>query len=104
MIAKNLHAALVGLRDGSSSRTLWIDGIYIKQVDDDERDEQLKQMKEIYENALAVILWLGSAGVASERLYTWNLLENKWWTRIWVVQEMVVARKLEIQSSPHKIP
>jgi hypothetical protein len=44
---------------------LWIDAVCINQQDVTERSEQVKMMREIYERATEVIVWLGEQPVAS---------------------------------------
>lgn len=38
---------------------VWIDAICINQLDDDERNHQVSQMKEVYSKAEEVLVWLG---------------------------------------------
>ena len=58
-ITKNLHIALQHLRLGDKPRKLWVDAICINQKDIPERNLQVPKMRRIYENAKAVISWLG---------------------------------------------
>ncbi|KAF9872461.1 heterokaryon incompatibility [Colletotrichum karsti] len=67
LIRKNLHDALVALRQSHSSRTLWIDAICIDQSKDTERSHQVWQMKNIYRDASRVKVWLGNACEGSDR-------------------------------------
>jgi hypothetical protein len=54
---------------------LWIDAICINQSDDVEKSEQVVNMKEIYENACQVIVWLGDEISGTTKLAS-SLLEN----------------------------
>jgi hypothetical protein len=54
----NLHGALKRLRLPHDKRRLWADQICIDQ-ESDERDEQVKLMNKIYQNANHVLAWLG---------------------------------------------
>ncbi|KAI0459249.1 heterokaryon incompatibility protein-domain-containing protein [Xylaria acuta] len=58
-ITKNLHLALLRIRDPKSNRTLWIDSICIEQTDLIEKKHQIALMGDIYRQATSVILWLG---------------------------------------------
>lgn len=58
-ITKNLHSALLHLRDTRECITLWIDQICINQDDMEERNRQVRQMGRIYREARKVIAWLG---------------------------------------------
>jgi Heterokaryon incompatibility protein (HET) len=123
MITRNLYAALKGLRHPSTRRTLWIDAICINQADDRERNEQVKQMKDIYESAIGVIVWLGDAARDMDRISCffdpsveihfdyydhsvsifYRLLCNPWWRRMWVIQELLVARKVTVQCGRYTV-
>lgn len=58
-VTKNLHEALHFLRFANQDRVLWIDAICINQKCDDEKSQQVGVMKDIYEKASQVIIWLG---------------------------------------------
>jgi hypothetical protein len=44
----------------------WIDAICINQNNDEEKSHQVNHMKDIYTNAIAVIVWLGKASKDSD--------------------------------------
>jgi hypothetical protein len=58
-VTRNLHDALLKLRDKENSRTLWIDAICINQDDLAERSQQVTIMKQIYQEARRTVVWLG---------------------------------------------
>jgi len=58
-ITKQLHIALRHLRQQENRRILWIDALCINQQDVDERSQQILRMKDIYENAKNVFIWIG---------------------------------------------
>ncbi|KAF4536067.1 Heterokaryon incompatibility protein [Lasiodiplodia theobromae] len=60
-IAPNLCSALLHLRLPDRPRTLWIDAVCINQLDNEEKSMQVQMMREIYQEASKVIVWLGSA-------------------------------------------
>ena len=68
-ITRNLEAALRVLRNESRPRTLWVDGICIDQQSVVEKNRQVPLMKEIFELASRVIVWLGSQGPESEETF-----------------------------------
>lgn len=51
--------ALLALRQTDEDRLLWIDAICIDQDNDKEKGHQVGQMRQIYENAEQVLIWLG---------------------------------------------
>ncbi|KAH8588443.1 heterokaryon incompatibility protein-domain-containing protein [Bisporella sp. PMI_857] len=130
-ITENLHLALTHLRLLDRPRMLWVDAICINQADNAEREQQVSQMYAIYKHASTVLIWLGIAprGTASAfapikkkigeftafemptrvnkgtraHAVLFELISRSWWQRTWVVQELVAAKKVQIQCGPHKI-
>jgi hypothetical protein len=60
LVRKNLYHALRRFRRKKTERRVWIDAICINQSDIDERNSQVGQMRDIYVNAKAVLIWLGA--------------------------------------------
>ncbi|KAK8112248.1 heterokaryon incompatibility protein-domain-containing protein [Apiospora kogelbergensis] len=60
LVTRNLHAALLRLRDDSVTSYLWIDAICINQRNDVEKAQQVARMAEIYANAEDVTFWLST--------------------------------------------
>lgn len=85
-------------------------------------------MREIYESASQVLVWFGEAGVYGSdgmkelaslliakpphptALYIFtegfsqsfrDILTRPWWSRVWVIQEAAVARRLTLLCGPH---
>ncbi|KAK3688694.1 heterokaryon incompatibility protein-domain-containing protein [Podospora appendiculata] len=56
---KSLHTALSRLVLDDQTRVLWVDAICIDQSDLDERAEQVKHMRHIYQEAQSVLSFLG---------------------------------------------
>ncbi|KAK3612876.1 hypothetical protein LTR22_028411, partial [Elasticomyces elasticus] len=50
---------LVNFRSESHSAVLWIDAVCINQTDNSERNAQVRLMKQVYEQADSVVIWLG---------------------------------------------
>ena len=59
-ITTNLYAALTQLRHNTEPRILWADAICINQQDTNERNQQVRLMRQIYELADQVVVWLGA--------------------------------------------
>ena len=104
---------------------LWIDAISIDQQEISERNHQVRRMKEIYENASQVLVWLGPEADDSARAFKalkrkpsleeqedsdymesldweedWQgllkLCLREYWSRVWIVQEVLLARDINI--------
>ena len=118
-VTKNLDVALRFLRKPYEPRLLWVDAICINQQNTSEKTQQVKMMKEIYRDASQVLVWLGHSDkdirMAMDRI---KQLENPgylepsavaafyapcetglnkifrktWWSRLWVVQEVLMAK------------
>ena len=113
-ILVNLELALRHLRDSDDIRTLWIDAICIDQSNIAEKQVQIPLMKEIYSTASRVLVWLGESDASIDecahqiaspyaqlededqiinRLLSYRgIVLKPWWSRIWVVQEFILAR------------
>ena len=123
-VTVNLEAGLRQLRYRSVPRTIWIDAICIDQSSTEERKHQVQLMKSIYGDATVVRVWLGEEADGSKKAM-WALermadeqnigsfmeskviknqdlknlialLQRPWWSRIWVLQEVVLAKKVTI--------
>ncbi|KAH9909287.1 HET-domain-containing protein [Xylariomycetidae sp. FL2044] len=152
-ILENLDAVLRRLRPRGrgESRILWIDALCIDQSSLAERAAQVKLMRDVYDTAARVLLWLGEpapgselglvrlaldqlasraagaryheavelgvlgreAGAGSSLRSSFSLSQHRlrmerekdeirellcrpWWSRVWIVQEAVVARTLRV--------
>lgn len=106
--------------DGDGPGLIFIDAICIDQLCGREREAQVHLMREIYRRADGVISWLGlppdeetqdaiqklAAAVATRTDITkWTpvqragyhyLSHNRYWTRVWVLQEILLARSLVV--------
>ncbi|EWZ36588.1 hypothetical protein NW765_016103 [Fusarium oxysporum] len=58
-VTENLLSALQHLRNEHTERPLWIDAICINRKDPEERQSQVKLMKDIYTKSQRVVIWLG---------------------------------------------
>ncbi|MBE3048619.1 HET domain-containing protein [Candidatus Bathyarchaeota archaeon] len=109
----------------------WVDAICIHQQNVSERNHQVRMMSRIYERAAFVLAWLGLGCERALRLlatadpaqlrsvympYTYSFqksefsealipfLESDYWTRMWIVQEFVLARDVVFASGPVLVP
>ncbi|KAI0124150.1 heterokaryon incompatibility protein-domain-containing protein [Xylariales sp. AK1849] len=103
---------------------LWIDAICINQVDAEEKSSQVSMMGQIFSSAKSVRVWLGSAAqVDQQESFVWFwlrtilradiqksllaikrfdetdkylrlMLGSEWFQRVWVIQEVCLAREV----------
>lgn len=137
-IPANLYDALLHLRSDKAfsdpSFLLWIDLICINQGDNDEKSIQVARMRETYQDACRVIVWLGNcpeqrkstgraATFLSDHIQDLNgpmptyfgdeenaaimctigqhVLRRSWWWRMWVIQEVALARAVIVICDGH---
>ena len=140
-VTLNLDTALHRLRQSQTTRTLWADAICINQTNAVERSQQVQIMRNIYEGAEKVLIWLGDSTRNSQRAIrlaeniaeTTNngynpatlspilrsgrsasliedgvlplkaLLRRPWFRRVWVVQEVAVAKRVVLLCGQDEI-
>ena len=115
---KNLSDCLCHLRDPLVSRKLWIDAICIAQDDSNEKGQQVEMMAQIFGHADRVIAWIGDHSDDSEIAFSSSyqkkdshdfirafasLLERPYWTRRWVIQELVAARQVTVHCGHSRL-
>jgi hypothetical protein len=121
---KNCWSMVSYLRPSRGNRYIWVDAICIDQDNMREREEQVAKMGQIYKESLRVIVWLGddivrrplhphprrlqlhelefgwpvtNSSNCSERTPTFMcLLKRRYFSRLWVVQELLLAREVVI--------
>jgi hypothetical protein len=127
LITETLYTCLRALRRKRVSVLLWADAVCINQQDNTEKAHQARRMGQLYEWATRVIVWLGATmaedvgGVEALRLITQQgngtgqngsgglvtadhvdgidaLLQRPWFTRTWVVQELVFGSRVTVMS------
>ncbi|KAF7671334.1 hypothetical protein GT037_010659 [Alternaria burnsii] len=121
-VSKNLEAALRTLRGLQETRlgmSYWVDSLCIDQGNVEERNAQVKRMREIYGRARSVIVWLGQAAetdkITVETMHHlcrhpcveetlrlpldlmvegWHALSTfarkPYWNRAWIIQELAM--------------
>ena len=115
LVRKNLWQFLLEWRDATAVKIVWIDALCINQNDLTERGRQVQLMGDLYRSAVRVLIWLGPSTVATdhamEMLGTAKIVEvqlsllageessaltdwceNPYWSRIWIIQEVLLAR------------
>ncbi|KAN0099553.1 HET domain containing protein [Hyaloscypha variabilis] len=77
-VTRNLHSALEHLRYDKIFRVMWIDALCINQSDNEEKSWQVQLMREIYQRATFVSIWLGPADTTSDKVMDFlNVLGTK---------------------------
>lgn len=133
LVSQNLADALVHFRQADRPKILWADQLCINQNDHIERSHQVRLMARIYRQADCVRVWLGRAGPHNDELMRilsgeveflrqdssrsaqtkWSpnyfslltiLLTRPWWTRLWVLQEVVLAQEAYLQCGFQSVP
>lgn len=80
----------------------WIDQICIQQSSHVERNHQVGMMGRIFREAGEVIVWLGRLNVNQDATFSEEdemlieLCRRPYWNRLWIIQEIMVARKIDI--------
>lgn len=120
-VGRNLYDALKHIRFANRDRVLWIDAICINQANVPEKNQQIRMMPFTYSRASQVLVWLGlPSGV--DRQYSYpvfestsvtnlsgsvagliNLCRNAYWRRVWIIQEIGLARRIQVYCGNHNI-
>ncbi|OTA58833.1 HET-domain-containing protein, partial [Hypoxylon sp. EC38] len=118
-VRRNLFNFLETTAGKGESGLFFVDAICINQLDGVERTYQVREMARVYRNATKVIAWLGipesahelanvrSLGQTKDRAdcATWTaeqwegfkyLSYHPYWSRVWIVQEVLLAQSMEI--------
>lgn len=121
MVRENLYCFLQTLPGDET--LFWIDQICIDQSNVLEQNHQVQFMSNIYRGAAEVVVWLGSAvdgsnyamnvldtGSYDSRLAmdptnrtTDALFQRPYWKRLWVIQEIMLARSIVVQCGTKQI-
>lgn len=106
-VTKSLEVALIHLTPEDEPLTLWIDALCIDQDDEVEKTEQVRQMQQIYSQAMSVITWLGptaeNSDVAMHWIQRYGSLAHSF--GIGTKPELRLRRLLQtFESDPDKLP
>ena len=132
-IKPNLGKALRRLRRPDEAVFLWIDAICINQDNKSEKADQIPRLAAIYRNARHVCVWLdpcpndtvtnlafshvNNCLAHLEKFDEWtkdesmtqawaafcSILQSKWFSRRWIVQEITGARSAMLYCGSHRI-
>lgn len=128
-IGQNLYDFLIQLRNNGVASPLWADAICIDQFSTSERSHQVQLMSRIYSSARSTRTWLGKdlqdvahlmkefgdtgsvlwSGTMSQRQTNAvelldSLLNHRYWTRTWILQEVVLAREVTVHCCRQALP
>jgi hypothetical protein len=128
-VRSNLFRFLRAFRSRRRSQVIWIDAVCINQDDIQERGHQVQEMKRIYSNAKCVYCWLHLDNAMPYNsifnlhrvidLVHWRRRDNRrrmrqekqadylvraeYWSRIWIVQEFLLAKDLTLLMGSHRL-
>ncbi|KAH7317337.1 heterokaryon incompatibility protein-domain-containing protein [Rhexocercosporidium sp. MPI-PUGE-AT-0058] len=125
LVRENLFQALMHLRKRTHlrrrrDRVFWIDALCINQQNVSERNHQVKQMGQIYNNE-AMRFICRTRPIASTRPWGTGgeitiveldlelsnaivaLFDRAYWGRLWIIQELLFAKEARIQCGSHYI-
>lgn len=122
-VTHNCAEVLRSVRHPQADRIVWIDSLCINQDSADEKNQQVRLVREIYQTASTVIVYLGHASADSDfalsaikaaasrepwrsgdlestnpgsRAALQSLFQRPYFSRVWVVQEVLHAQHLTI--------
>ncbi|KAI2619762.1 HET-domain-containing protein [Hypomontagnella submonticulosa] len=118
-VRRNLSDFLNTATGKGKSGLFFVDAICINQLDYTERVSQVREMARVYRNAAEVIAWLGhpdtqqdldnvrSLGQERDCSDCTHWTKQQWagfrylsyhpyWTRVWIVQEVQLAKRIEV--------
>lgn len=132
LVRENLWMALRRFQSLGAEMLIWIDAICINQEDIQERNSQVPKMTQIYKQADQVLAWLGPSYedshlafefvrdvVEAKFVQSWllqqlksrtaqlyalsKLFQREYWLRMWVLQELTVAKSITIYCGDDSI-
>jgi len=125
-VTRNCERALKRARERPSRAFVWIDAICIDQSNDAERGQQVRLMPDIYSRAKTVLVYIGEEDnnsswllntIAKSTSADWknlataaigqalaDLWRRRFFSRVWVLQEVTLARKADLICGNTTIP
>lgn len=126
-VRRNLFDFLDTASAKGEHRLFFVDAICINQLDHCERQSQVQEMARIFRNANKVIAWLGLPGPAqldnvralhalrtkAKNCTAWTasqwagfqyLSYHRYWSRIWIVQEVLLASRMRVWCGSFTFP
>ncbi|KAK4541757.1 hypothetical protein LTR36_007466 [Oleoguttula mirabilis] len=132
VVKKTCWYALKQMHDSGSTVYYWIDAICIDQWNESEKSQQVQLMGSIYSRAATTAICLGQHDVASTLVFgaiqmretgagartsSWldynehrlhwaltNFGYRRYWTRLWIVQEFLLPRRIYLFCGPDSVP
>ncbi|KIW90645.1 uncharacterized protein Z519_08428 [Cladophialophora bantiana CBS 173.52] len=131
-VRRNLWQFLQNFWSVKGPSRLWVDYLCIDQSNVKERNHQVKLMKDIFSTAASVYAWLGEADPDTDYAITYmnlalsiprqrrsksiprevgrrgtkalgSLIKRDYWTRVWIIPEIVLAQKVFLMISDRVI-
>jgi hypothetical protein len=130
-VTLSLFSALRSLAFDHGERCIWADAICINQDDEEEKNQQVSMMGKIYMSAEKTVIWLGpereieaAVEAATHRVQRTNsrlsrqgvnenprdtilaiapIFNSPWFHRLWVVQEVALAKECEMAAGQKRI-
>jgi hypothetical protein len=129
-VRENLWSFLHQKRQECQYGPYWIDAISINQARVRELNHQVRMMRVIYSSAHLVVVWLGKADDGSDnamhKMKNWKpfgigksdfnkiwkpkearniqaLCERKYWQRMWIIQEVTLAREAAVHCGSYTL-
>ncbi|CZR66331.1 uncharacterized protein PAC_16232 [Phialocephala subalpina] len=126
-VRPNLWSCLYYMAHAARNATwnyLWVDAICIDQANVAERNSQVRLMDQTYRDAVCVSVWLGLITLPKETMsylptqippktiesdgFDWtesiaDLSNRPYWSRVWVIQEFLLGRNVELYCSDNRI-
>ena len=126
-VRRNLFSFLYSLRSHRDDVVVWVDAICIDQNNGQERSHQVQMMQSIYTRASCTRIWLGQEPTGLKDLIAHiptqnqhkdacvtcdtgkpvttllSLLHHRYWTRIWILQEVILAKYVYVHSDCRKM-
>jgi hypothetical protein len=111
-VRPNLWNFLKQLRQQGNTRTVWVDALCISQADLKEKAQQVQMIGQIFQQAVGVHAWIGEGSEGIKEIIDLarrnerpkrnissafeELVMQPYWTRTWVVQEVVLGRSVSV--------
>jgi hypothetical protein len=125
LVRKNLHICITQLVVEKRRDWYYIDALCIDQSNEAEKPGQVREVSEIYKLAEEVIAWIvyephqieecsdkatydpvdGSDAISSmsRAEIRGAVVENSYWSRLWIVQEVLLAKRLSVQIGAFEV-
>lgn len=116
-VTRNCASALRRIRNPRHAVRVWVDAVCIDQNNVQERNHQVNLMRKIYTQAATTYVYLGESDDQSDELLQnlaggdWaqphlleNLLRRRYFSRLWVLQEVTLSKHVVVICGATKVP